>query len=293
MKLSSNFFVFHNVFSLKETIDIFSNAGFEAIDFNLDLEEYYTDAHDINFYKEIRSYAEDRGIVFSQTHAPFHSSFLDEAKTKQRFAEIAKSFTHASYLGADAVVVHPCRHIDYRENNQYEQMLAYNYDFYKRLIPYAETAGVKIAIENIRNCITERPEGLIDLLNALDNDVFTVCFDVGHANYYADEDPAQMILKLGHYIGCTHIHDNDGVKDLHILPYYGTVDWEKVMASLAKVGYKGNLSYEAGNFVNKVPEALWPEGIKYSAKVGQHLIQRFYYYQKTYEGSVKKHEKAK
>ncbi|MBQ8510675.1 MAG: hypothetical protein IJ493_12280 [Clostridia bacterium] len=63
----------------------------KLIDFNADLPEYHTDAHNIDFYKEIRAYAADRGIVFAQTHAPVATSFTDEARTNKRFDEIVKS----------------------------------------------------------------------------------------------------------------------------------------------------------------------------------------------------------
>lgn len=277
MKLSSNFIRFHNEFGLKKTIDIFSEAGFEGIDFNTDLEEYYTDAHDMDFYMEIKQYAKDRGIAFYQTHAPFASSFSDEEKTKKRFGEIVKGMQHSAWLGAEMVVVHPCAHIPYKEADNYGKMLAYNYDIYKRLAPYAQDFGIKIAIENIKGSITETSEGLLELVKALDSDVFTVCCDVAHANI-SGEDPAEMIRKLGTYIGCTHIHDNDGVKDQHTLPYHGTIRWDAVMEAFAQIGYTGNLNYESGCFVDRVPVELRPESAKYMAKVGQYLIERFRYY---------------
>ena len=62
MKISSNFIRFHNEFGLKKTIDIFSDAGFEGIDFNADLEEYYTDVHNEEFYKNTKKYAKSRKI---------------------------------------------------------------------------------------------------------------------------------------------------------------------------------------------------------------------------------------
>ena len=83
MKVTSNFIRFHDQFGLKKTIDIFSDAGFEGIDFNADLEEYYTDVHNEAFYKNIKKYAQDKGIVFAQTHAPFGSSFTEDEKTKK------------------------------------------------------------------------------------------------------------------------------------------------------------------------------------------------------------------
>lgn len=278
MKLTTNFINFHNEFGWKKTIDVFSEAGFTGIDFNADLEEYYTDVHDENFYKEAKQYAADKGIVFAQTHAPFASSFADEERTKQRFAEIVKSMQHSSWLGADMTVIHPCNHLNCREEGNFDVMMAYNYEFYKSLIPYAEAFRIKIAIENIPSSITGRPEGLLTLLKLLDHEVFTVCYDVGHANI-AGEDPAEMIIKLGQTIGCTHIHDNDGTKDAHTLPYYGTINWERVMEAFAKINYTGNLNYEAGLFVKNVPPELRVQSAGYMAEVGQYLIERFHYYQ--------------
>jgi len=276
MKISSNFIMFHNELGLKKTIDIFSEAGFEGIDFNADLEEYYTDVHNEAFYKNIKEYANNKGIVFAQTHAPFPSSFADEEKTKRRFGGIIKSMQHSSWLGADMIVIHPCKHIDYKDN-KYGPMLEYNLEFYRKLIPFAEEYNIKIAIENIGGCITETPEGLLELLHLLDNEVFTVCCDVGHANI-CGQDPADMIRKLGKHIGCTHIHDNDGIHDSHTLPYYGMIDWERVMKAFAEVRYSGNLNYEAGIFVDRVPIDLRKESAKYMATVGKHLIERFNHY---------------
>ena len=276
MKLSSNFINFHNALGLMKTIDIFSEAGFEGIDFIAHQEEYYTDAHGEEFYKSIKEYANKKGIVFAQTHAPFPSSFADGEATKRRFGEIINSMRHSAWLGAEMTVVHPCNHIDYKSNS-YDVMMAYNLDFYKKLIPYAEEFNLKIAIENIPDCITETPKGLLELIHLLDHEAFTVCYDVGHANI-CGQDPAGMIRQLGKLIGCTHIHDNDGIHDSHTLPYCGTIDWERVMKAFAETGYSGDLNYEAGLFVNGVPAGLRKESAKYMAKVGKYLVERYGYY---------------
>ena len=143
MKISNNLTKFAKELGLEKTVDILSEAGFEAIDFNTDLlEEYYTDVHDEAFYKTIKAYANSKGIVFAQTHAPYESCFVDEEKTKQRFDEIVTSMKHSSWLGADMVVVHPAMHVDYKDNN-YDYLMEYNLAFFKKLIPYAQQYGVK------------------------------------------------------------------------------------------------------------------------------------------------------
>ena len=279
MLLTSNFILFHDELGVEKTIDVFAEAGFEGIEFNADLAEYCDATHDEAFYKNLGKYAKEKGVPITQAHAPFPSSYPDdETRTEQRFQEIVTSMRHAAWLGADMIVVHPCTHIDCtKDPTQFETMMAYNLDFYKRLAPYAEEFGIQIAIENIPRAVTVTPEGLLQLLYTLDNKVFTVCYDVGHANYLG-QGSAEMILALGKVIGCTHIHDNDGAHDSHTLPYYGTIDWESVMKAFAEVGYEGNINYEAGYFVRRAPVALRQESAAYMVAVGKHLIERCRYY---------------
>jgi len=36
--------------------------------------------------------------------------------------------------------------------------------------------------------------------------------------------------------------------DAHTLPFFGIIDWEKVMEALADINYTGDLTYEANGF---------------------------------------------
>ncbi len=74
--------------------------------------------------------------------------------------------------------------------------------------------------------------------------------------------------------GCTHVHDNDGISDSHTLPYYGKVEWDSVCKAFAEMGYDGNLSYEASNFIKNLPEGLYKSGLEYMSKVGHYLIEK-------------------
>ena len=280
MLLSANMIRIHDTFGMKETFDVFAKAGFEGIDFNNDVEEYYTTEHDEQFYRELSAYAKSRGIAICQAHAPFASSYVEEEKSAKRFEEIVQSIKNASYLGAPMIVVHPCTHLDYSIEGNPEILFEYNVNFYKKLIPVAREYGIKIALENIsRVSIVSTPERLSRLYDELNDPVFTICFDVGHC-LLQGVDPAEAIRKLGHRLvnGCTHIHDNKGDKDTHTLPYYGKVDWESVMKALADIGYEGDFNYEASTFLAGLPVDLYTEGLAFQATVGKYLIGRFEYY---------------
>ena len=50
------------------------------------------------------------------------------------------------------------------------------------------------------------------------------------------------------------------------------------MKAFAAVGYSGNLNYEAGNFVDKVPIDLRKESAKYMATTAKYLFERYNHY---------------
>jgi hexulose-6-phosphate isomerase len=270
----------HNTFGMRETFDVLKRCGYEAIDFNNDVSEYCSEEHGEDFYRELANHAEEVGIAISQAHAPFPSSCDDEEKNAEIFKRIVTGMKNAAALGAPMIVVHPCVHLDFDVEGNPERLFEYNLNFYKSLIPYAEKFGIKIAIENIcRDSITSTPERLNRLYDALDNPVFTICFDVGHARI-SGLDPADAIRRVGKRLigGCTHFHDNNGEGDGHTLPFYGAINWEEVMKALAEIGYDGNLNYEASNFIKDIPTELYIDGFTYMARVGKYLVSRFEHY---------------
>ena len=280
MILSANMIRVHDAFGIKKTFDIFAQAGFQGMDFNNDVREYFTTEHDEAFYRDLGNYARERGITICQAHAPFPSSYPEADKTELRFEQIVQGMKNASYLGAPMIVIHPCTHLNYDENA--EALFEINLDFYRRLIPYAREYNIKIAIENIgRVSVTSTPERLNKLYDTLGDPVFTVCFDVGHC-LLQGVDPAEAIRAIGDRLvnGCTHVHDNFGDSDAHTLPFYGAVKWDTVMKALADIGYEGELNYEASNFLKNLPVDLYFDGLSYMAKVGKYLVDRFEQYRK-------------
>lgn len=281
MKPSSNIIRFYHNLGMYKTIDVFSESGFRSIDFNADLAEFCDDTHDKAFYTELKKYANDRGIDFGQSHAPFASSYPDAQLSEHRFFEITTAIKHASYLDSPMIVVHPCQHIDYVVGGDNSEIYEYNIDFYKRLIPYSEEYGVKIALENINGKggrhICSFAQDLVKMYEELNNDAFTVCFDVGHMNLLG-LPIGDAIRTVGGRIKCLHVHDNGGISDDHTLPYCGKIDWEDVTKALADIGYSGNLNYEAGYFIRTTPPKLYPDAAKYMVSVANHLISKIEYY---------------
>lgn len=276
-------------FSCEESITLMHAAGFDAMDFSFNAgPQYYNEATDSPAFKEyflnLRSMAEEKGMCFNQAHAPYHSSFAEEDKTAQRFQEIARSIRNASYLGIDTIVVHPMQHLSYIERGVPEQLFEINMDFYHRLLPYCEEYGVKVALENmwqrpagkkIYHSTCSRPEEFIRYLDTLNNEWFTACLDIGHACLVC-ENPADFIRALGgKRLTALHIHDVDGLDDLHTMPYYGIINWDEVMTALKEINYQGDLTFEVGgNYFNPLPGELMPPALQLLAQTGRQLINK-------------------
>jgi sugar phosphate isomerase/epimerase len=58
-----------------------------------------------------------------------------------------------------------------------------------------------------------------------------LCLDVGHAHIETKIETAFEIMR--ERIVTTHIHDNHGEKDEHLLPYEGTIDWDVLLGLIS------------------------------------------------------------
>lgn len=282
MKLSTTTERLQEKFGIYKAIDFLSEAGYDAIDFSQCDKEIYSAEHGKEYYVEIRKYAEGKGLFFNQSHAPFSSSFEDAQKTAKRFDEIVMAIKRASYLGVKNIVVHPCQHLKYDVEGNPEKLFEYNMEFYKKFIPYCEEYDIKVALENmwqytgmINHSTCSRPEEFIRYIDELNNDCFVACLDIGHAALVR-EDIVEFIKKLGNKrLQCLHVHDVDGTNDSHTLPFYGTINWHKVIKALADIDYKGDFTFEADSFMNNKPDDLLSECSKFMAKTGKYLVSEF------------------
>lgn len=273
--------------SMEKTVDLLATAGFDALDFSAAAaEEFYTEgAHPASYYTELRAYAEAKGVSFVQAHAPHGSSFADAARTEKRFHEIVCSMKNAALLGVENIIVHPCQHLCYLEPGVPEQLFEINMDFYRRLLPYAEEYGIRVCTENMFqgdmyilnvHSTCSRPDEMIRYFDEINHPLFGCCLDIGHTSLVR-EDASNFIRALGkERLTCLHVHDVDDAHDRHVTPYFGgAIAWDRVMTTLAEIGYTGDFTYETDYIYDSRPIALAPAIARLSAAIGKTLIAKF------------------
>jgi sugar phosphate isomerase/epimerase len=233
-----------------------------------------------DYAKELRMIAEDLGLVFLQAHAPFPTAQGQEPYDTVMREKIIRSMEIAAILGAENIVVHPIHYTKYCSDR--EEQFRRSAEFYRGLLPYCEEFGIRVCTENmwendkagiIRDSLCARPEEFCALVEAVGNPYLGACLDIGHSALVG-QDPATMIRKMGKTITCLHVHDVDYRHDKHTLPFTQDLDWEEITKALGEIGYRGDFTFECSKFIRKLPQALWPDGLKMMERVGRYLISR-------------------
>lgn len=270
-----------------EAIRILAAAGFDAFDFSLfdhtPENLVFTDGWR-DYVLELRRIADTAGILCNQAHAPFPSRKAEipqnEAFNDTIFDHITRAMAAAALLGAKAIVVHPIHHVPHWENAEYLRDL--NLDFYRSLIPYAKEYRIRVALENmwqvrdghIVDSTCSQAAEFADYLDTLADDCFTGCLDLGHCGLTGHE-ASEMIRALGaDRIGALHVHDNNHKGDQHTLPYQANMDWNAIVSALADIGYRGDMTLEADNFLAAVPPTLYPAAAEFMCRTARSLAQQ-------------------
>ena len=95
---------------------------------------------------------------------------------------------------------------------------------------FARQRGVTLAIENTPGEMAT-PANLKTFLERTRLSSVRLCFDAGHAHLEGGGVPAQLEI-VRDLVATTHLHDNRGERDDHLLPYEGDIDWSSAIAAL-------------------------------------------------------------
>jgi sugar phosphate isomerase/epimerase len=116
----------------------------------------------------------------------------------------------------------------------------------EELMRLAQPLGVRVAVEVLPNELSRAGS----LVHFVEEDVKLddvaedagICLDFGHA--HIDGDVVEAIETVSEHLIATHVHDNAGRSDDHLLPFDGTIDWPSALTAVQKIGYDGALMLE-------------------------------------------------
>lgn len=269
MKISTEISSASTVVGEAKAIEMVAKAGFDAYDLSMFkmgrlsegtwgyvISHPYNSPTSYNYAKELRKIADDNGIVCNQSHAPFPICFPHIRDLQKKAIE----FT--AIVGGEYCVIHPDNDSSPEENGE----------FFSSILPFAKEHGVKIATENMWNWDYEKrvaypaacslPDNFNAHLDAVNDEDFVACLDIGHAEMRVLGTSAlEMIKALGKRLKVLHIHDNDLVRDKHQIPFSMNIAWDSIVKALKQVGYDGYFTLEADSYLKAFNKDNLEQGV--------------------------------
>lgn len=265
-------------------------AGITCVDYNIAKPKEEVGELDITYYKKHQECAVKYGLKFSQVHAPifkYESGNLD--KEEYIIGEMKKSIAICSLLGSRYLVVHPLE-LAFEVGREREKEI--NLEYFGALAEEAIHKNIVICIENMPYrkdgrvwegaCSdADKTVEYIEILNErAGEECFGACFDVGHANILGKNIKEEVRI-LGKYLKVLHIHDNDGISDLHQLPYgfsgyksgICTTDWSGFLLGLREIGFEGVLGFETYRSFTNYPGVLQDAVLKLIYRIGSNFAR--------------------
>jgi sugar phosphate isomerase/epimerase len=247
--------LFHeNRLSRDHLVDIAAH-GFETVE--VFATRAHFDYHDRAAIEQLAEWLGDTRLELHSVHAPvfdamsggkwvgsFSNASGDETRRKQAIAETRAALEIARVVPFRYLVVHLGMPAVEKVPGGDNQPAAARRSI-EEIAELAATVQVQVAIEVIPNTLSA-PAALCRLIEE-DLDGVTnvgVCLDYGHANIGGDV--AEAIETISGHLLTTHIHDNHGKRDDHLVPYAGRIDWDAAMMETQKIGYDGVLMFEVG-----------------------------------------------
>ena len=227
-----------------------AGAGFQKIE--LWAMTPHFDVGDKARLKTLKGWLADLCLTTSSFHAPFYANLaearqgrwlsLSATDSDAREAAIQKTIQalHAFRpLGARVAVVHPSAPGKAGDPDSYEALE----DSIARLLPVAEETDTVLALENIPSAMG-RSEPLADFVSRIDHPRLKICIDTGHALITEGDKTKRAIERLAPFCVATHLHDNDGQSDAHLIPGEGAFEWPSFFTTLETHCYPGTLALE-------------------------------------------------
>lgn len=241
------------IFGFERAVEEVARAGFDGWDFSMfrmadALSRGATFAEVAHHWKTLAATLKriglEHGIVCNQSHAPF------PVRDPDIFFCLPLAIECTAEAGGSICVVHP-------DNNKTAEE---NAEMFQKLLPVAHSCGVKIATENMWNWNGEKDQACFAAcanekdfsahLDAVNDPDLVACLDIGHAEMLGLNTSAEkMIRALGSRLQALHLHDNDCRRDLHLLPFTGSIPWDRVISALRDVKYSGWFTLEADQYL--------------------------------------------
>jgi len=253
MRFGISTHLFHDQRLSRDHLAQIATHGFEAVEVFATRSHF--DYHDPAAIAQLGDWLKDTGLALHGIHAPIVQSMGggdqwgetisnavgDSAKRQAAVREADTALNIARQIPTDVFVVHlgtPATQGG--ENNRTAAFRSV-----EDICRLAEPIGTRVALEVIPNPLSDGASLVAMLERDLDFPRTGVCLDFGHA--FLMGDVADAVETVAEHLITTHVHDNRGKQDEHLVPFDGRINWDLALMTMQKVGYDGTYLMELAN----------------------------------------------
>jgi sugar phosphate isomerase/epimerase len=249
--------LFHHERLTRDHFQAIAAQGFEMVE--LFATRTHFDYHSRSAVGDLQQWLADAGLTLRSVHAPTAESFIggrwggslsiasaDNDARARAVAETEQALYIARRIPVPVFVMHlGIPRMQPRDDDVGPQdARAAARRSVEELQKAAEPLGVQIAVEVIPNELS-RAGSLVHFVEEdLDSLGVGICLDFGHA--HLDGDVVDAVETVSEHVIATHLHDNRGRADDHLMPLEGTIDWAAALTAVQKIGYEGPMMFEVG-----------------------------------------------
>jgi sugar phosphate isomerase/epimerase len=247
--------LFHEQRLSREHLVHIAAHGFEAIE--LFATKTHFDYRDAKAAADLAEWLSDTGLQLHSVHAPiveslkdgkwvgsFSTASGDESRRKAALAETEATLGIARQLPFEYLVLHLGVPTVERVPPGDNQPAASRRSL-EDIAEMASRVNVRVAVEVIPNALSSATALARLIEEDLDGLDIGICLDYGHAHLMGDLSEA--VETVAGHLWTTHVHDNGGTRDEHLVPYAGSIDWDAAMMETQKIGYDGTLMFEVAD----------------------------------------------
>lgn len=252
MRFGISTHLFHDRRLERDHLAQVASYGFEAVE--LFATRSHFDYRNATAIGELAQWLSELGLALHGIHAPITDSFgagdrwnatfsnavSDAARRREAVRETDAALEVAKRIPCDVLVVHlgtPSGRNNPDDNNRGAAVRSA-----EEICRIAEPLGVRVALEVIPNRLSDAASLVSMLDDELEGSHAGICLDFGHAHLMGGV--ADAIEIASEHLITTHIHDNRGRDDEHLVPYLGTIDWDLALMAMQKIGYDGTYLME-------------------------------------------------
>lgn len=198
----------------------------------------HLDYIDRNHIRDVAQWFRDHRVSLHSVHAPLYGdtdwgrsgglavsvAYLERRLRIESMDEIKRALDIADLLPFRYLIVHMGLPGEDYDLSKFDAVLT----SLEHLKVAARDRGVQLLLENVPNELGT-PERLVEFLHYTRLNV-KICFDTGHAHMAGGVHSAFETLRK--HIASTHVHDNRGEKDDHLMPFEGDIDWAETVRDL-------------------------------------------------------------